>query len=80
MPDDARLREWPRIIIDGRLSVISKNVKDYAAVVSPCCGVLLQRPYTGRDCGDFFCADCGDVYNVHTFEGNSTIRKVEDEK
>lgn len=53
------------------------NMKDYAAVFSPCCDARLQRPYTGHDSGRFFCADCGAVYDVTTFEGESTVTPVE---
>ena len=52
---------------------MTTNMKDYAQVLSPCCDALMHRPYTGRDSGRFFCADCGKVYEVTTFEGESTV-------
>ena len=52
---------------------MTKNMKDYAQALSPCCDVLLHRPYTGKDSGRFFCSDCGSTYEVVTFEGESTL-------
>lgn len=51
-------------------------MKDYAHTKSPCCDAMLHRPYKGSDSGRFFCADCGKVWHVSTFEGKSTVSEV----